>query len=204
MNAGSSPSSEEFEVLSQSTTKSYKKPSSLLTSEPFRYLAERFNPCHGNLCDNPLPLPTTDFQNLSDKLSSLSGMRKETKGTTVKKGATFHTCNRTAMLGFFYLDCERYQFFNSYLRYCRRSLCSIGGTTLSDLKTYKKYVIDGTHLARSTVAETINVRFLQGVQYQPLRQRKRETIKKVSSKLNIEEGIVYTFKATMLFHSRPY
>ncbi|GBL72019.1 hypothetical protein AVEN_115050-1 [Araneus ventricosus] len=25
------------------------------------YLAERFNPCHGNLCDNPLPLPTTRF-----------------------------------------------------------------------------------------------------------------------------------------------
>ncbi|GBN05939.1 hypothetical protein AVEN_205985-1 [Araneus ventricosus] len=29
--------------------------------EPFRYLAERFNPCHGNLCDNPLPLLTTRF-----------------------------------------------------------------------------------------------------------------------------------------------
>ncbi|GBM00887.1 hypothetical protein AVEN_257390-1 [Araneus ventricosus] len=26
------------------------------------YLAERFNPCHGNLCDNPLPLPTTRFR----------------------------------------------------------------------------------------------------------------------------------------------
>ncbi|GBM55194.1 hypothetical protein AVEN_182146-1 [Araneus ventricosus] len=25
------------------------------------YLAERFNPCHGNLCDNPLPLSTTRF-----------------------------------------------------------------------------------------------------------------------------------------------
>ncbi|GBN47586.1 hypothetical protein AVEN_216233-1 [Araneus ventricosus] len=25
------------------------------------YLAERFNPCHGNLCDNPLPLLTTRF-----------------------------------------------------------------------------------------------------------------------------------------------
>ncbi|GBN60245.1 hypothetical protein AVEN_255461-1, partial [Araneus ventricosus] len=30
-------------------------------AEPFRYLAKRFNPCHGNLCDNPLPLPTTRF-----------------------------------------------------------------------------------------------------------------------------------------------
>ncbi|GBN33343.1 hypothetical protein AVEN_51385-1, partial [Araneus ventricosus] len=29
--------------------------------EPFRYLAERFNPCHGNLCDNPLPLLTRRF-----------------------------------------------------------------------------------------------------------------------------------------------
>nr|GBO39462.1 hypothetical protein AVEN_75044-1 [Araneus ventricosus] len=25
------------------------------------YLVERFNPCHGNLCDNPLPLLTTRF-----------------------------------------------------------------------------------------------------------------------------------------------
>ncbi|GBN61114.1 hypothetical protein AVEN_61104-1 [Araneus ventricosus] len=38
---------------------SARKPCFLLTSEPFRYLAERFNPCHGNLCDNPLSLPTT-------------------------------------------------------------------------------------------------------------------------------------------------
>ncbi|GBM75204.1 hypothetical protein AVEN_127266-1 [Araneus ventricosus] len=30
-------------------------------AKPFHYLAERFNPCHGNLCDNPLPLPTTKF-----------------------------------------------------------------------------------------------------------------------------------------------
>ncbi|GBN30884.1 hypothetical protein AVEN_132454-1, partial [Araneus ventricosus] len=29
--------------------------------EPFLYLAERFNPCHGKLCDNPLPSPTTRF-----------------------------------------------------------------------------------------------------------------------------------------------
>ncbi|GBN67601.1 hypothetical protein AVEN_105655-1 [Araneus ventricosus] len=28
---------------------------------PQANLAERFNPCHGNLCDNPLPLPTTRF-----------------------------------------------------------------------------------------------------------------------------------------------
>ncbi|GBN58500.1 hypothetical protein AVEN_110794-1 [Araneus ventricosus] len=53
MNAGSIPGSAAFEVLSHSTTKSY--------NETFRYLAERFNPCHGNLCDNPLPLPTTRF-----------------------------------------------------------------------------------------------------------------------------------------------
>ncbi|GBN48691.1 hypothetical protein AVEN_59980-1 [Araneus ventricosus] len=53
MNAGSVPGSAAFEVLSQSTTKSY--------NETFRYLAERFNPCHGNLCDNPLPLPMTRF-----------------------------------------------------------------------------------------------------------------------------------------------
>ncbi|GBN04401.1 hypothetical protein AVEN_217185-1 [Araneus ventricosus] len=39
--------------LSQSTTKSY--------NEPFRYLAERFNPCDGNFCDNPLPLLKTRF-----------------------------------------------------------------------------------------------------------------------------------------------
>ncbi|GBM50897.1 hypothetical protein AVEN_127708-1 [Araneus ventricosus] len=50
---GFDPCLEYSEVLSQSTTKSY--------NEPFRYLAERFNPCHGNLCDNPLPLPTTRF-----------------------------------------------------------------------------------------------------------------------------------------------
>ncbi|GBM79968.1 hypothetical protein AVEN_122558-1 [Araneus ventricosus] len=43
-------------------------------SEPFRYLADRFNPSHGNLCDNPLPLLTTRFQNLLDKLSLLSGL----------------------------------------------------------------------------------------------------------------------------------
>ncbi|GBN63265.1 hypothetical protein AVEN_176496-1 [Araneus ventricosus] len=32
-----------------------------LQNKPFRYLAERFNPCHGNLCDNPLPLLTARF-----------------------------------------------------------------------------------------------------------------------------------------------
>ncbi|GBM74199.1 hypothetical protein AVEN_104819-1 [Araneus ventricosus] len=33
----------------------------LSDSEPFRYLAERFNSCQGYLCDNPLPLPTARF-----------------------------------------------------------------------------------------------------------------------------------------------
>ncbi|GBN12350.1 hypothetical protein AVEN_86980-1, partial [Araneus ventricosus] len=37
------------------------KPCFLFASEPFHYLAERLNPCHGNLCDNPLPLSTTRF-----------------------------------------------------------------------------------------------------------------------------------------------
>ncbi|GBN93875.1 hypothetical protein AVEN_68607-1 [Araneus ventricosus] len=39
----------------------YRKPCFLLTSEPFRYLAERLTPCYGNLCDNPLPLLTIRF-----------------------------------------------------------------------------------------------------------------------------------------------
>ncbi|GBM36371.1 hypothetical protein AVEN_176066-1 [Araneus ventricosus] len=47
--------------LLKSLGKSYKKSCFLLTSEPFRYLAERSNPFHGNLCDNPLPLSTTRF-----------------------------------------------------------------------------------------------------------------------------------------------
>ncbi|GBM64205.1 hypothetical protein AVEN_159589-1 [Araneus ventricosus] len=38
-----------------------EKPCFLLRSGPFRYLAERLNPCHGNLCDNHLPLLTTRF-----------------------------------------------------------------------------------------------------------------------------------------------
>ncbi|GBM06220.1 hypothetical protein AVEN_269623-1 [Araneus ventricosus] len=33
----------------------------VLQGEPFNYLPERFNPCHGNFCDNSLPLPTTRF-----------------------------------------------------------------------------------------------------------------------------------------------
>ncbi|GBM74770.1 hypothetical protein AVEN_225108-1 [Araneus ventricosus] len=41
--------------------KPYRKPCFLLTSETFSYLSERFNPCYGNLCANPLPLPTTRF-----------------------------------------------------------------------------------------------------------------------------------------------
>ncbi|GBO45360.1 hypothetical protein AVEN_90356-1 [Araneus ventricosus] len=46
------------QACKKSLGKSYRKPCFLLTSEPFRYLAERFNPCHGNHCDNPLPLLT--------------------------------------------------------------------------------------------------------------------------------------------------
>ncbi|GBM06661.1 hypothetical protein AVEN_190879-1 [Araneus ventricosus] len=49
------------ESLGKSYSKPYRKPCFLLTSEPFRYLAERFNPCHGNLCGNPLPLLATRF-----------------------------------------------------------------------------------------------------------------------------------------------
>ncbi|GBO41543.1 hypothetical protein AVEN_201428-1 [Araneus ventricosus] len=33
----------------------------IAASEPFRNLSERFNLCHGNLCDNPLPLLMTRF-----------------------------------------------------------------------------------------------------------------------------------------------
>ncbi|GBM77882.1 hypothetical protein AVEN_32904-1 [Araneus ventricosus] len=42
-------------------TRIQRKPCSLVTSKPFRYLAERVNPCHGNLSDNSLPLPSTRF-----------------------------------------------------------------------------------------------------------------------------------------------
>ncbi|GBM53025.1 hypothetical protein AVEN_265980-1 [Araneus ventricosus] len=49
------------QACNKSLGKSYGKPCFLLTSEPFRYLAEMFNPCHGKLCDNPLPLLTTRF-----------------------------------------------------------------------------------------------------------------------------------------------
>ncbi|GBN72189.1 hypothetical protein AVEN_87395-1 [Araneus ventricosus] len=70
------------QACNKSFGKSYRIPCFLLTGEPFRYLAERFNPCHGNLCDNPLPLLTTRFpkpfrqafQNLLDKLSLLPGL----------------------------------------------------------------------------------------------------------------------------------
>ncbi|GBL55560.1 hypothetical protein AVEN_122499-1 [Araneus ventricosus] len=53
LNSSSIPGPDQCAVLSHSTTKSY--------NEPFRYLAERFNPCHGNLCDKPLSLPTARF-----------------------------------------------------------------------------------------------------------------------------------------------
>ncbi|GBN26953.1 hypothetical protein AVEN_207966-1 [Araneus ventricosus] len=49
------------QACNKSLGKSYRKPCFLLNSEPFRYLAERFNPCHGNLCDKTLPLLTTRF-----------------------------------------------------------------------------------------------------------------------------------------------
>ncbi|GBN74754.1 hypothetical protein AVEN_118311-1 [Araneus ventricosus] len=35
--------------------------STCMRSRQITNLAERFNPCHGNLCDNPLPLLTTRF-----------------------------------------------------------------------------------------------------------------------------------------------
>nr|GBM92691.1 hypothetical protein AVEN_193374-1 [Araneus ventricosus] len=52
-----------FQIMkvSASMIRNGKRTEILEKMDPFRYLAGRFNPCHGNLCDNPLPLPTTRF-----------------------------------------------------------------------------------------------------------------------------------------------
>ncbi|GBN81639.1 hypothetical protein AVEN_110753-1 [Araneus ventricosus] len=45
------------EVSTTSPRKPFRKP----FPQKLTYLDEKFNPCHGNLCDNLLPLPTTRF-----------------------------------------------------------------------------------------------------------------------------------------------